>query len=162
MAGGWGEKAERLKGRTWVSGAGKLIDTGLSVAKDVTDATKDICHSVSEKAEDTLVRSKEYVRENPVPVVLGALALGVAIGYLIVTARREPTFRERYVDDPLNTARDALYAALAPVAHRLHEGYDTARDGAGKAMDKMHRNSSRAVDSWSDQIGRVGSNLKFW
>ncbi len=123
-----------------------------------------MCHSVSEKAEESLVCSREYARANPVPVVLGALALGVALGYVIaMTRREEPTFRERYVDDPLNTARDAIYAVLAPVAQRLHEGYDTARDGAGMAMDKMHDfNPSRAVDSWSGQLRRVGSNLKFW
>jgi ElaB/YqjD/DUF883 family membrane-anchored ribosome-binding protein len=140
------------------------VDATKDAARHASETAKDISHSVSAKAEESLVRSKEYVRENPVPVVLGTLALGVALGYLIVMARREePTFRQRYVDDNLSTARDAIFAVLAPVAQRLHEGYDSARDGAGMAMDKMHDfHPSRAVDSWSGQLRRVGSHLKFW
>jgi hypothetical protein len=82
---------------------------------------------------------------------------------MLMMARRQPTFRERYVDEPLDAAHKAILAALAPVAHRLHEGYDSARDGAGRAMDRVHRfNPGRTVDSLSEQVARAGSNLKFW
>lgn len=132
-------------------------------AHNATEAAKEMYQDLSAKAEDTMVRTKEYVRQNPVPAVLGALAFGVALGYMLVTARREPTFRERYVDEPLDSAREAIIAALAPVAQRLHESLDSARDGAGKAMDRAQRfNPSRTIDSISEQLGRVGSNLKFW
>ncbi len=139
-------------------------DTVAQASEHVVDEAKEACHSMSMKVEDTVVRTREYVRENPVPVLLGAVALGAALGYLMILARRpEPTFRERYVDEPLSSARDALYAALAPVAQRLHEEYSSAREVAGKAMDKVHGfHPSRAADSWSDQIRRVGCNLKFW
>lgn len=132
--------------------------------ENLSVAAEDACQMMSAKVEDTVNRTKAYVRQNPVPIVLGALAFGAALGYLIVMTRREePTLRERFVDEPLHTARNAIYAALAPVAQRLHKEYNSARDGAGKAMDKLHRSQpSRTVDSWSDQIGRVGSNLKFW
>ena len=144
--------------------AQRATDATKEAAQHASDAAKEICHTVSVKAEDAMVRTKEYVRENPVPALLGALAFGAALGYMIVMTRRhEPTFRERYVNEPLHTAREAIYAVLAPVAQRLHEGYDSARDGAGKALDKMHEfHPSRAVDSWSGQLRRVGSNLKFW
>lgn len=142
----------------------QLSEAAKDVTQHATDAAKEICHNVTLKAEETLVRSKEYARHNPAPVLLGALVLGAALGYLILMSRRpEPTLRERFVDDPLHTARDTLYAALAPVVHRIHSDYDSARDGAGKAMDALNRyNPTRTVNSWSDQIGRVGSNLKFW
>jgi len=49
------------------------------------------------------------------------------------------------------------------LSQRLHQGYDSARNSADNAMDKLHSyHPSRRVDSWADQIGRVGSNLKFW
>ena len=96
-------------------------------------------------------------------VVVGAVAFGAAIGCMLMMARRQPTFRERYVDERLDSVREAVLAALAPVAQRLHEGFDSARDGAGKAMDRVHRfNPGRTFDSLSGQIGRVGSNFKFW
>ncbi len=138
-----------------------LPEAAREAVQHATSAARETCHDMVAKAEETGVRAKEYVRQNPIPVVLGALALGVALGYLAVISRRhEQTLRERYVDDPLISARDAIYAALAPAAQRLHDGYDSAREGAGKAMDKLHR--ARSADSWSDQIGRIGSNLKFW
>lgn len=144
------------------------------VAGEVTAATKDactravdtakgICHSAALKAEGALVASKEYVRRNPVAVVLGAIAFGAAIGYMVMMARRKPTFRERYADEPLAAVREAILGALAPVTQRVHKGYDWARDGAGKAMDRVHNCGRRSTgDSLSHQIGRIGNNLKFW
>ena len=138
-------------------------DVTKDVAHRATDTVKDMYQSAAVKAEDTLAISKDYVRRNPVPVVLGAIAFGAAIGYLILSARRKPTFGERYADEPLAAVRGAILTALAPVTQRVHEGYDSARDSAGKAMDRMHRfDAGRTAHSFSDQIGRLSSNLKFW
>ncbi|CAN5839756.1 hypothetical protein BH11VER1_BH11VER1_37350 [soil metagenome] len=126
--------------------------------------TAECCQNLSAKVDDTLSRTKAYVRQNPMPVILGALTFGAALGYLIVMARREePTFRERLTSEPLQTAREAIYAVLAPVASRLHEGYDSTRENAAKAMSKLQRTQpARTVGSWVDQLGRVSNNLKFW
>ena len=132
-------------------------------ASRATDTAKEIYQSGALKAGDTLATSKDYVRQNPVPVVLGAIAFGVAVGYLLVTARRKPTFGERYANEPLAAVREALLGALAPVTQRVHEGYDSALDGAGKVMDRVHSyRPVRSRDSLADQIGRFGNNLKFW
>lgn len=143
--------------------AGVVEEVAKDAAQCAAAKAKDIHQSAALKAGDTLMTSKEYVRQNPVPVVLGAIAFGAAIGYMLVMARRKPTFSERFVDEPLVSVREAVLAALTPVARRVHEGYDSARDGAGKSMDRVQRfNLGRSVDSLSDQIGRFGSNLKFW
>jgi ElaB/YqjD/DUF883 family membrane-anchored ribosome-binding protein len=130
---------------------GEITNATKDAARCATDTVKEMYHSAAEKAGDTLATSKEYVRRNPVPVVLGAVAFGVTLGYLLMMARRRPTFGERYADEPLVAVREALLGALAPVAHSVHKRYDSARDGAG-----------RAADSLSHQIGRIGNNLKFW
>jgi len=143
--------------------AQRAVDATKDAAHRATDTTRDMYQSAALKAEDTLETSKEYVRQNPVLAVVGAVAFGAAIGCMLMIARRQPTFRERYVDERLDSMREAVLAALAPVAQRLHEGFDSARDGAGKAMDRVHRfNPGRTFDSLSGQIGRVGSNFKFW
>ena len=155
-------KVEEGVGRT-KEFAQHAVGATKDAANRATDVAKDMYQSAALRAEDSLATSKEYVRRNPATVVLGAIAFGAAIGYMIMMARRKPAFSERYVDEPLVAARDSILAALAPVAQRLHEGYDSARDGAGRAMDRAnHFNPGRAVDSLSDQIGRIGSNLKFW
>jgi len=138
-----------------------------AAAKDaalgISDKAEEMYHSAAVKAEATLEISKDYVRRNPVPVVLGAIAFGAALGYMLMSARRKPTFGERYADEPLATVRDAFLGALVPVTQRVHEGYDFARNGAGKAIDSVHRfGSGPAGHSFSDHIGRIGNNLKFW
>ncbi len=128
--------------------------------KNATATAKDLYESASVKAGDALANSKEYVRQNPIPAVLGGIAFGLALGYMLATTRHKPTFRERYADEPLGTMREAILSALGPVAHRVHEGFDSARDGAGKAMHSL--GSGRNGYSLSDKIGSIGNNLKFW
>lgn len=120
--------------------------------------------TVRAKADETATRTNEYVRQHPLPSLLGAVAVGVALGYLLaITRRHEPTFREQFVEEPLEAARRALYATLAPVAERLHDGYDAARSCVGSTANKVHHfNGSRAAESVTDQLRRVGGNLKFW
>jgi len=140
-----------------------VTDAAKDAAHRATDTARDLYQSAARNAEDSLAICKEYVRQHPVLVVLGAVAFGAAIGCMLMMARRQPTLCERYVDEPLDAARKAILGALAPAAQRLHEGYDSARNGAGKAMDRVHRFSpGRAVDSLSEQISRAGNNLKFW
>lgn len=126
---------------------------------DETAAANNTCHNMSAKVENTVARSRECLRQNPWSVLIGAAAVGAALGCVIAMSRRPvPTLRARFADDPVQTTRDALYAALAPVAQHLHDGYDSARDGAGAVFNKLHR----STDSWGDQLCRLGSNLKFW
>lgn len=144
--------------------AQEATDTTRDAARRATETAKDIYHSAALKAEETLTTSKEYVRRNPVPAVLGAIAFGAAVGYmLILSSRRKPTFGERYVDEPFDAVREAILGALSPVTQSVHRGYGSARDGAGKAMGQLHRlGSGHKNDSFSNQIGRFGNNLKFW
>ena len=73
--------------------------------------TAECCQTLSATVDDTVSRTKDYVRRNPVPVMLGALAFGAALGYMLVLTRgEEPTFRERLTGAPLQTAREAIYA----------------------------------------------------
>ena len=115
------------------------------------------------KTGDSLAVSKAYARRHPVPVVLGSIAFGAAMGSVLMMARRKASFGERYVDEPLAAVRGAILGALAPVAHRVHEGYDSARDGAGKTIHRVQRFGTRRVgNSFPNQIGRIGHHLKFW
>lgn len=140
--------------------AQKAIHVTNDAAHRATETAKEIFQSAALRAEDTLATSKDYLRRNPVPVVLGAIAIGAAIGYILMSARRKPTFGERFADVPLTSVRDALIAALTPVAQNVHEGYDTARDRVEKAMHRYAPGSSGG--HFSDRLCRVGNNLKFW
>lgn len=167
-------EAARDTARRTAEAAKEAAQRATDAAKDGADASRDtatdairtaeeLYHSAALKSEATMAISKEYVSRNPVPVVLGAIAFGAAIGYMLMAARRKPTFGERYADEPLAAVREAILGALAPVAHRVQDGYDLAKDGAGKALDRVHDlGSRRSCNSLSDQFGRIGNNLKFW
>jgi len=143
--------------------AGDLADATKDAAHRVTDKAQHLYQSAALKAGHTLAVSKAYVRRNPVPVILGSIAIGAAVGYLIINARRKQSFSEKYVEKNLNAVREAILCALSPVAQRVHDGYDLARDGVEKAIDRVkHFGPGRTHDSLSDRIGRFGNNLKFW
>ena len=157
-----GEAAREAAEKAGVS-AREVTNAAKDAAKRAADTAKDLYQSATVKAEETLEISKEYVRRNPVPVFLGAIAVGAALGYILMMPRRKPTFGERYAEEPMIAVRDAILGAMAPVTQRVHTGYDSALDGAGRAMHRMHRLSSRrASHSLSDRLGRIGENLKFW
>jgi ElaB/YqjD/DUF883 family membrane-anchored ribosome-binding protein len=151
------------------SKAEETYQTVRAKAEDTYDVVRakadETYRTVRAKADETAVATGQYVRQHPMPSVLGAVAIGVGLGYLLaLSARRpQPSFREQYVDEPLDAAREALYAVLAPVAHRIRSGYESARDGAEKTYDRaQHFDGSHAAHSLADQLRRVGGNLKFW
>lgn len=140
-----------------------VIDTTKAAAHRTTDAAKEMYQSATLKASETLATSKDYVRRNPLTVVLGAVALGAAVGYLLVNTRRKPTFGERFADEPLATVREAILDALTPMTQGVHHGYEAARESVGKAMHQAHGfGMKRSCGNLSDRLGRVGSSLKFW
>jgi ElaB/YqjD/DUF883 family membrane-anchored ribosome-binding protein len=144
-------------------GVVEVADATKEAAGRATEVAKDIYHSAELEAGETLATCKDYIRRNPVSVVLGSITFGVAIGCMLMIARRKPTFSERYADEPLAAVREAILGAIAPVTQRIHQGCDSARDGAGDVLDRMHRLvPGRADPSFSDQIARIGNNLKFW
>jgi hypothetical protein len=53
-----------------------------------------------EKASRALERTEDFVRENPVPTILGALGLGIAIGLAIRYAAPSESKREIVVESP--------------------------------------------------------------
>jgi ElaB/YqjD/DUF883 family membrane-anchored ribosome-binding protein len=133
------------------------------IADSAVTNAKDIYQKTTSRAGEVLVISKEYVRRNPVPVVLGAVALGATLGYFLVKGRSRTLFGAHQSDEPLVTMREAILDAIAPVSRRVHERYESAREGAGKVMDGLRSMGSGPVEtSLAKQIGRLGNNLKIW
>lgn len=104
----------------------------------------------------------QWVRENPATAIAGIFASGLAVGYaLAMGTKHEPTFRERFSEEPLDAIRDAVQAAVAPVGARLMEALGTARSMGAKAADNLNDHAGSAA-SWAKKFRRAGDNLKFW
>lgn len=142
--------------------AHKAGEVAKETAHRVGDAARESYVHVREGCEHTLSRTRTYVRENPVPALLGAFALGALLSYSLSSRRREPTFRERYVDDPLESIRDTVFAALAPVGKRLHNSYESAHHTAEDVLDNAHDQLSKRGKAWAKHLRNAGQHLKFW
>lgn len=61
------------------------------VGKDIAQQVTSAAHEAAQTGEDTLAQSRQYVRGNPVPVMLGAFTLGLVLGSLL--GHPEPAHR---------------------------------------------------------------------
>lgn len=64
------------------------------------------------RAQDAFRSGRDYTKENPVPIILGALLIGVTVG--ILCGRREPKPK-----DASRMARELVEEAFSRVAERL-------------------------------------------
>lgn len=71
------------------------------------------CEAMSKEANHLATCASQRIRENPLPAVLGAVGIGVAIGLLIMSGRQSTNYQETLVQDPLEHAGDALRSGLA-------------------------------------------------
>lgn len=114
------------------------------------DDLKDRAAGVQEGATEALHRADVYVRENPVPTILGALAVGFLIGVLVRSS--EPTPRSRW-NDAREEAEDHLRDLLAKVAKKSKKAYkksaNAVRDSFSDATDAA-RNID--LDDYTDPV----------
>jgi len=135
--------------------AEQLRDQAQHYAGQVRDQAQQVASQVRDQAQRAYSESDQYVRQNPWTVVLGAAGLGLLVGYALAQ-RHEPSLRDRYVSDPLDHARDALYSILAPVATRVQKEYGHARSALEDAAENF-----KDVDP-AKQASRLGRKLRFW
>jgi uncharacterized protein YjbJ (UPF0337 family) len=101
---------------------------------------EDAQHAVRGMAEDAVESGEKYLRANPIPVILGALILGVALGALLTPRRRrEP--------DPVHAIRDWLEKTLEDFskqwpkvkkqAHAFQEDLVNEAENLGKKLQSL-------------------------
>ena len=92
-----------------------------------------------EKAQDAYEVSRDYVRENPVPVIVGALVVGAALGILLSRDRRQK--------DASEIARDLL---------------ETVYDDISEKLPKLRKQATATKDSLFDQVSDLSQKLRWW
>jgi len=96
--------------------------------------------AAQEKTRQAIQSGQNYVRENPVPVVVGALLAGLTIGALLAPRSRKPA-------DPVQSVRVWLQDSLDDLSGRLPKVKEKA---CGFSHDVC------------DQVSEIGRKLKFW
>jgi len=88
----------------------------------------------------TRERTELFLRENPVPMILGALAAGLAIGLAIRYASR-PDEKEAKIKTPLDRINWSvltlpfLWPLFRGMKERLEDSADAVREGVGRVKD---------------------------
>lgn len=123
----------------------------------VVDKVKAIA---SERCHLACDRASEMVRKNPLPTVLGALAFGAAVGYLVFSSR--PSIGDRLVRES-GAARRRLSEAPGFLSSLFHDGCEVASRQAGRASSFVHDLPAEEVlHSISSKLDRISKRLKFW
>lgn len=111
-------------------------DAGLETAYDVSEFTE----NARDKTCSLVKSGQEYVKKNPIPVVLGAFLVGAAVGALVLRREREEE-------------TDKLKSAL----HWLEGRYSDLADRVPK-KSFFSCDSSKILDQAQD----LGKKLKWW
>jgi ElaB/YqjD/DUF883 family membrane-anchored ribosome-binding protein len=132
-------------GREQFRRATKKISTAMS---QTWDGTK-------EKADRARERTEYFMRENPVPTILGALGLGIAIGLAIRYASAEERKTEIEVKSPLGNLNWSVLSLpfLWPFFKSAREKYESSADAVADAMkDGVKRLKKIDVDQYAKPI----------
>jgi len=103
-------------------------------------------NAVTERAEEYLHETGRYVRENPVPLLLGA----VAVGFILGLAARQLEKERKH--EPIHDALDEIRSFLKPLAKRARRAAehsaDIVRDAAGRVRDLDVDDCAAPMSGW--------------
>jgi len=110
-----------------------------------------------EKASRALERTEHFVRENPVPTILGALGLGIAIGLTIRYAAPSERKREIEVESPWGNFNWSVLSLpfLWPLFKSARKQYEKSADSVTDAVkDGVKRLKKMDVERYAKPIRR--------
>jgi ElaB/YqjD/DUF883 family membrane-anchored ribosome-binding protein len=108
-----------------------------------------------EKASRALERTEGFVRENPVPTILGALGLGIAIGLTIRYAAPTERKREIEIESPWGNFNWSVLSLpfLWPLFKSARKQYEKSADSVADAVkDGVKRLKKMDVERYAKPI----------
>ncbi len=102
--------------------------------------------AVTDRAEEYMHETGRYVRENPVPLLLGAVAVGFLLGLVARQLERERK------PEPIHDALDEIRGFLKPLARRARQAAEhsaeVVRDAAGRVSEIGVEDYAAQVSGW--------------
>jgi ElaB/YqjD/DUF883 family membrane-anchored ribosome-binding protein len=84
--------------------AGQLSDILDRTGEPIRKAADDAYQTFRTEGGQLISCASARIRQNPVPAVLGAVALGIGIGCLIASGRNQCAEERHFIDEPLDLA----------------------------------------------------------
>jgi hypothetical protein len=125
------------------------------VKEEVSTQMSQTWDETREKASRALERTEHFVRENPVPTILGALGLGIAIGLAIRYAGPSERKREIEVESPWGNFNWSVLSLpfLWPLFKSARKQYEKSADVVGDAVkDGVKRLKKMDVEHYAKPI----------
>jgi hypothetical protein len=103
-------------------------------------AAIDTWEQTKQKATVARARTEVFMRENPVPVIIGALAVGVAVGWALRYAMAEDE-KEMEIESGLGNVNWSflslpfLWPFLKSAREKLEDSAETVKDGVDRLRD---------------------------
>lgn len=125
---------EQISGSTTGGMQGRLQDVSGRVSTAATSAWEQTKQTAGTARE----RTEFMLRENPVPTVIGALAIGLAIGLAIRYSAEASTRRQTEVKSPLGDfnlgmlSMPFLWPFFKSVQRRYEDSADVVKDGVDR------------------------------
>ena len=123
--------------------------------RKISTAMSQTWDGTKERAGRARERTEHFVRENPVPTILGALGIGIAIGLAIRYASASERKTEMEVKSPLGNLNWSVLSLpfLWPLFKSAKEKYETSADAVADAMkDGVKRLKKIDVDRYAKPI----------
>lgn len=110
-------------------------------ARKGSTAAKDTWAQTKAKAGNARERTEFFLRENPVPTILGALALGLAIGFAIRYASTSAEKKEFEVKSPFGNLNWSLFSLpfLWPFFRSVREKYEDSTETVKSGIDRLRK-----------------------
>ena len=113
---------------------------------------------IKHEAGRTLRQAGSYVRENPVPTIIGAVAFGFAIGLIVRSIESEK--RSDHLRDTLEDAEDYLRSVLVPLVKKSKRTYSKSAEAVRDAVaDAVDRARDIDVDDYTDPVANWWGRL---
>lgn len=104
-------------------------------SRKVSVAAGDKWKQTRSRAGAARERTEFFLRENPVPMILGALAIGLAVGFAIRYAASEDEKQE--VRTPLGNVSGSFLPFLLPFFKGVRERYEDSADAVRGGVDRL-------------------------
>jgi hypothetical protein len=110
---------------------------------------------VKDRGQDLVRDTENYVRGNPIPAILGAVAVGIVIGLVArsLERQREP--------EPIRDAVNDLRAILKPFAKKTRKVYADSSHAVHDAVNQaVERARDLDVEHYTDPVAKWWK--RFW
>jgi len=127
------------------SGEGEISSGGREqfrrASRKISTAMSNTWGETKEKAGRTRERTEYFVRENPVPTILGALGLGIVIGFAIRYASSSEQKAEIDLKSPLANLNWSLLSLpfLWPLFKSAREKYESSAEAMKDGVKRLKK-----------------------